>query len=282
MAKVVFLGVRGSHPTARSENLIYGGNTSCVVIYSDEDPEQLQPLIFDLGTGLGALVKRYDLRRPFDGVAFLSHFHFDHVQGLPFFSPIDRLGAKLTIYGPLEKGIGVEETLESLFVSPYFPVGLGELRGEIVMKTLKAGEIELDLPGAPRVTVGEVAHTNAALGFRLNIDGKVIVYIADHQAPAEGFAVEPELKDLCLDADLLIHDAQYTADEFVNKAHWGHSTYDFAVSVAVESQAKALAFFHHDPNRTDAELTQIEEYYRTNCPPGLEVFAAREGIEVLL
>lgn len=278
MARVEFFGVRGSHPTPVPENLRYGGNTSCVVIYSDLDTEKNYPIILDLGTGLVRFAASQPLDGSFNGTALLTHLHFDHIQGLPFFAPIDRKGARLSIYGPSEAGASLAHNLGTLIGSPFFPVVLSDLSGEILIETLDGNELVLDQPGKPKVTPHLVDHTNATLGYRVEVDERVIVYVPDHQAPKSGLEIKDSVLELSEGADLLIHDAQYTQAEFSQKSHWGHSTYDYALSVAVRADARMLAFFHHDPRRSDGELDRIEREFQTcNTGLGLRIFAACEG-----
>jgi len=281
MARLEFFGVRGSHPTPNRENLKFGGNTSCVVLYADADLDGQFPLILDLGTGLTRFAARQPLDGTFFGTALLSHLHFDHIQCLPFFAPIDRKGAKLTIYGPSENGIGLVDSLRTLIGSPYFPVVLADLSGEIVIHAIDHDSIILQQPGKPKVTPYLVDHTNATFGYRIEVDDCVVVFVPDHQAPADNSTVKDSILELCSGANLLIHDAQYTLAEFSEKSHWGHSTYDFAVEVATQAEVKELAFFHHDPSRSDTELEVIERHYQESCARnGLRVFAAREGESV--
>ncbi|NNN19825.1 MAG: hypothetical protein HKL84_08230 [Acidimicrobiaceae bacterium] len=249
-----------------------------MVLYSDTDANKSYPIILDLGTGLTVFAGQQPLDGSFRGVAFLSHLHFDHIQGLPFFAPVDRAGAQLVIYGPSENGISLAESMGVLIGSPYFPVMLSDLSGEIVIGTIDENGIDLDQPGHPKVFPCLVDHTNATFGYRIEIDGKVIVYIPDHQAPSDNRRTKDSVLELCQSADILIHDAQYTNEEFGEKAHWGHSTYDFAMWIASRAMVKLLVFFHHDPRRSDHELEAIELHYQELAgPSGLRVLAAREG-----
>ncbi|MDA8270485.1 MAG: MBL fold metallo-hydrolase [Actinomycetota bacterium] len=278
MARIEFFGVRGSHPTPTLENLRFGGNTSCVVLYSDADPDGRFPVILDLGTGLTKFGACQPLDGSFRGTALLSHLHFDHIQGLPFFSPIDRKGARLLIYGPSENGKLLNESLGTLIAPPFFPVTLSDLSGEIIIGDLDGPEIVLEQPGEPKVFPQLVEHTNATFGYRIELDGKVIVYIPDHQAPSDGLTIKESVLDLCSGADILIHDAQYTQREFREKSHWGHSTYDYAVEIASRAEVKVLTFFHHDPCRTDEQLEEMERHFQSgNSISALHIFAAREG-----
>lgn len=283
MARLEFFGVRGSHPTPTESNLKFGGNTSCVVLYSDSDPAGEFPIIFDLGTGLSSFANTQALDGSFHGVSLLSHMHFDHIQGLPFFSPVDRTGARLVVYGPGENGAKLQGYFDTLFSPPYFPVTISQLNGEISFISLETGLLHLDQPGNPKVIVDLVDHTNVAYGYRVELDGKVVTYVPDHQAPPDQESVSESLERLCFGADLLIHDAQYTKDEFSRKGHWGHSTFDYALAVALKSQVKSLAFFHHDPARTDEDLTKIEQECRDQVAMfNVDVFASREGQKILL
>lgn len=278
MARLEFFGVRGSHPTPNRENLKFGGNTSCVVLYADADVDGKFPLILDLGTGLTRFAAHQPLDGSFCGTALLSHLHFDHIQGLPFFAPIDRRGARLAVYGPSENGIGLADSLRTLIGSPYFPVVLADMSGEIAIESLDGDGIVLEQPGKPKVMPYLVDHTNATFGYRIEVDDKVVVFVPDHQAPADNSTVKDSVLELCADANILIHDAQYTLAEFAEKSHWGHSTYDYALEVASQSNVKALAFFHHDPCRSDTELESIERRYQENeSKDAIQVFAAREG-----
>ncbi len=281
MARLEFFGVRGSHPTPMVDNLKFGGNTSCVVLYSDADADGKFPVILDLGTGLVKFAASQPQDGSFRGTALLTHLHFDHIQGLPFFSPIDRKGARLLIYGPSEDGMPLEACLNTLIGSPYFPVVLADLSGDISIGEIGGSGTTLDQPGSPKVVPALVDHTNSTYGFRIEIDEKIIVYVPDHQAPLVGEAVKDSVRDLCAGADILIHDAQYTLDEFKAKSHWGHSTYEYALAVARSANVKSLAFFHHDPVRSDSDLAEIERRYQRDFgDASFSVFAAREGLRV--
>jgi phosphoribosyl 1,2-cyclic phosphodiesterase len=189
---------------------------------------------------------------------FATHLHFDHIQGLPFFGPALRPDARLAIYGPRQPGISLSEVFAAFVRPPYFPVALHELPAQLEFFEVGDGEVNLN---SARVIVREVPHVGLTVGYRIEVGGVSVAYISDHQAPAANGAVSwtvtESVLDLCDGADLLIHDAQYTAAEFSVKAHWGHSTLAYAVHVASEAGAKRLALFHHDPTHDDATLDRL-------------------------
>jgi phosphoribosyl 1,2-cyclic phosphodiesterase len=189
---------------------------------------------------------------------FATHLHFDHIQGLPFFGPALRPDTRVSIYGPRQTGSSLSEVFAAFIRPPYFPVGLHDLPAELCFFEVGDGEVKL---GTARVIVREVPHVGVTVGYRVEVDGVSVAYVSDHQAPAADgavrWSVSESVLELCDGADLLIHDAQYTDEEFVVKAHWGHSTFDYAVHVAREAGARRLALFHHDPTHGDDALDAL-------------------------
>jgi phosphoribosyl 1,2-cyclic phosphodiesterase len=275
--RVKFYGVRGSCPCASDEQRRYGGNTSCALVEIGDDP----PLLLDLGTGLRPLGVELDRTRgrvPLRCHALLTHLHWDHVMGLPFFGPVQRPGSELVVYGPRQDEGSLQDAMTQVVKPPFFPVHMRDLDGSMVFK--EAGDEDLKL-GSATVRCREVPHIGTTLGFRIEAGGRALVYISDHQAPPERNSVDPGVLELCEDADVLIHDAQYTPEEFATvKGTWGHSTVDYAVRVAAEAGVRRLVLFHHDPAHTDAEVDAMLEAAR--CSPGAdaidEVLAAEEGM----
>jgi phosphoribosyl 1,2-cyclic phosphodiesterase len=242
--EVTFYGVRGSCPCPCDQNRRYGGNTACVTL----TVEGHQPIVFDLGTGL----RTYGLHQPTDGTfrgtALLSHLHWDHVQGLPFFTPVQQAGARLDIYGPRQENASLGEVFDDLMRPPYFPVRVKDLPGDVRFHDVDMGDLAI---GDAKVKARAVPHCGPTLGYRVELDGVVVVYVSDHQAPLslEGFA--DEVLELAEGADLLIHDAQYTREEFAQRSSWGHCTVDYAVRLAAVAGVRQLALFHHDPGHDD-------------------------------
>ena len=310
MPKVTFYGVRGSCPCSDGHMARYGGATSCVAVEVDE---ATPPIVLDLGTGcrrLGdeLLARYFPCAPPPAGApphaeghhaahprppaspslevhAFVTHLHFDHVQGLPFFGPALRSDTRVSIYGPRQTGISLGQAFERFVQPPYFPVELGELPAELCFFEVGDGAVEL---GSTRVVVREIPHLGVTVGYRIEHAGTSIAYLSDHQAPADGskvrWAVDEAVLELCSGVDLLVHDAQFTDDEFALKGHWGHSTPAYAVHVAREAGARRLVLFHHDPTHDDGDLDLLgAEAGALASAAGLEdLIVAAEGVSIQL
>src|SRR6202451_3481866 len=234
---VTFYGVRGSCPCSGDRYRRYGGNTSCLVI----DIEGDEPLIVALGT-------------PMHATALLTHLHFDHILGIPFFGPLHDPGARLTVYGPAQPKGTLKDALHAAVQPPVFPIHMEQFRGELI--TIDVGSEDFSI-GSAKVMARPVPHAGVTLGFRIEAEGRSVAYMSDHQAPLDRRAIPEAVLELCQGVDLLIHDGQYTDDEFSAKADWGHSTAAYAVHVAAEAGAKRLLLSHHDPSHTDRELDRI-------------------------
>jgi phosphoribosyl 1,2-cyclic phosphodiesterase len=276
---VTFYGVRGSTPTPCAENQRYGGNTSCVAL----EVEGQEPIVFDLGTGLRFWGDRLcPLGGPFRGTALITHLHWDHVQGLPFFMPINRPGARLDVIGPTHDGRSLEDSFSVFMRPPFFPVTVAELLGDVTFRDVDHGELQI---GEARVVVRQVPHVGETNGYRVDWAGASVAYISDHQEPpGKPDHVDDAVLELCDGVDLLIHDAQYTPDEFAEREHWGHCTVRYAVEVARQAGVKQLTLFHHDPShhddRVDELLSEAETWGRDMGVPS--VSAAFEGMRVSL
>ena len=269
---VSFHGVRGSTPCHGDDIARYGGNTSSVSVTVDGE----DPLLFDLGTGL----RYFGLRcgQPFRGTSLVSHLHWDHVQGLPFFTPLQHPETHLTIYAPSgDDGRSAAEVLASSIGPPLFPIGLEGFPGRIDV---------LDPP--PHFRIGgfdvesvSVPHVGEAHGYRVTHGGASVAYVSDHQQPTSGAHIADGIFGLCHDVDLLIHDAQYTPSEFAAKSTWGHCTVEYAVWLAAEVGARKLALYHHDPTHDDDTIDRLAAGAAAcGKAMGVEVFAAREGLTV--
>ncbi|MHB8244516.1 MAG: MBL fold metallo-hydrolase [Acidimicrobiales bacterium] len=319
MATVTFHGVRGSCPCSDPSLRRYGGATACVSIQPEADAA---PVVLDLGTGSRMLGEQL-LARYFPGTgppagapvadpavvhpglsdaspsslvdgpvvppelslfAFVSHLHFDHVQGLPFFGPALRPDVRLDIYGPHQRDGSLKQSFAAFVRPPFFPVALDELPASIHWHEMADGDEARC--GYGRVRAREIPHVGRTLGYRVECDGQAIAYIGDHQAPrdsCQGEArVSPAALDLAGAADVMIHDAQYTAEEFAVKAHWGHSTLGYAIEVARAAEVSKLVLFHHDPTHDDASLDRMGSQATDLAPSWLEVLVAAEGMTIKL
>ena len=271
---VRFWGVRGSIASPGVGTLKTGGNTACVeVSFAGET------VIFDLGTGLRPLGVALARKGPVRAHLFLSHYHWDHIAGLPFFAPAYDPKSELTIHGAMRRGRNVRQILSGQMIEPYFPVDLGVFNARLRFVTLQDGG--LAHLGKAVVTAAELNHPGGALGFRLEHQGRSMVYATDFE---HGTAADQRLVELARDADLLIFDAQYTPAEYegngvASKKGWGHSTYEMGAQIARRAGVKQLALYHHAPDRDDKGIARLASLAR-KLHKG--AFAAREGLVVRL
>ncbi|MGD2272357.1 MAG: MBL fold metallo-hydrolase [Desulfobacterales bacterium] len=255
--KLRFWGVRGSIPTPGPNTAEVGGNTTCVSFRLKDNI-----VVFDAGTGIRQLGKYLeDKERVFwKGSLFLTHYHWDHIQGLPFFTPAFRGENRFHIYGEQKKGASIHEILSDQMQAPYFPVSLASLEG---LFTFIAVRPMISIEVLPEVHIRTVRlnHPNGALGYRLDSPEVSACIITDHEHPNDGLS--HAVVEFVHDANILIHDAQYTPQEKKGaKSGWGHSTWKEAALTAREAGVDQLFLIHHDPDRTDAALRTILENAR--------------------
>ncbi|MEM7338640.1 MAG: MBL fold metallo-hydrolase [Actinomycetota bacterium] len=276
MLTVTFWGVRGSTPCPGPHTAAYGGNTACVVV---DRPGGAPPIIFDLGTGVTAygraLASQPDTG-PFAGVALVSHLHWDHIQGIPFFGPILRPGAELDLYGPVQSEGTLADAFGQHIAPPVFPVSLEMLPGTVRYHEMEGTVIERE---GTRIESFEVPHVGPTIGFRIDHGDASLAFICDHQQPYDGsLEVPPHIVEACAGVDLLIHDSQYSVEEFAVKSTWGHCTPEFALEVALLSEAKRLVLFHHDPSHDDAWVAAQHARIEAMAGERCQVLAAAEGM----
>jgi phosphoribosyl 1,2-cyclic phosphodiesterase len=273
---ITFHGVRGSTPCHGDDIARYGGNTSCVSVAAPGE----DPLLFDLGTGVRYFGLGYPKDEPFRGTCLLSHLHWDHVQGLPFFGPLLHDESELVVYAPVQScGKGAAEVLAETICPPLFPIGIEGLPGRVEIREVRPAF----RVGGFDVASTAVPHVGAACGYRVTHSGHSVAYISDHQQPTSGAHIADGVFELCHGVDLLIHDAQYTPAEFARKSTWGHCTVEYAVWLAAEVGARRLALYHHDPTHDDDMIDRLEAgAIACGEAMGVEVFAAREGLAVEL
>jgi len=280
--------VRGSIPTPGPTTLEYGGNTSCIEVRAAG-----QIVILDAGTGL-RLLGRELLdefgERPLNLTLLLTHTHWDHIQGLPFFLPVYRPNNQLRILGYEGARLGLEGVLSSQMESPFFPIGLNEVPANIRIEELKQWEFEL---GGVRAQACYACHPGACVGYRLDVAGRSIAFFPDDElpdskdrascrGPREG---EQKLADFVRGVDVLVMDAQYDAEEYERHIGWGHGCVDKVVALAVEARVRRLYLFHHDPDHDDGKITEMVAHARKLAAAQsntLQVDAAREGLTLEL
>jgi CheY-like chemotaxis protein/phosphoribosyl 1,2-cyclic phosphodiesterase len=283
--RVRFWGTRGSLPKPGPTTLRYGGNTSCVEVRTDDGTL----IVFDCGTGshnLGqALLASGE--HPIRGHVLISHTHWDHIQGFPFFAPLFVPGNEWDIYGPGGLGQQIATTLAGQMQYTYFPVALDQLVATVRYHDLGEGTFEI---GPARVTAQYLNHPALTLGYRLEVGGSTLVYATDHEpheacpASERGAAgLQPVHGEdrrhvgLLAGADLVIHDSQYTDREYPAKKGWGHTTVEWSVDYALAARAKCLVLYHHEPLRDDDGLDRVLAMCRERAGSALEVVAAVEG-----
>lgn len=268
-----FYGVRGSTPCSSDRLRRYGGNTSCVVLEADGQA----PIIFDMGTGLREYGMVVGARDNFSATILVTHLHWDHVQGLPFFGPLHAPDAQIDVYGPPHDQQELDKVFAGLMKPPYFPISCDELNGGVTLNTLWNQSIAI---GDLTVTTREVPHTGETNGYRVDAGAISVAYVSDHAQPlGTPDTVADSVLELCDGVDLLIHDAQFTEAEFAERPHWGHCTPFYALEVARQAGAKRLALFHHDPFHDDDQVDGLLEACRqAAADDGIEVVAAFEGL----
>lgn len=276
--KVTFFGVRGSIPTPGPNTARYGGNTPCVVLESEAG----QKLILDAGTGLRLASQEFvDYQDTIH--ILLSHHHWDHLQGFPFFSPIFKKQTNLTIY-PGNTLIGHDTAILDQMSKSYFPVKSHQLPSTITIKRTDFavdGGVEI---GDFVIQAMDMNHPDGGSAYRILCDNQILVYATDNElvAPdAHNFRSLTQWAEFCADADLLIHDAQYLDHEMTQKLGWGHSSVSETLNLAHQANVKMLSLFSHDPSRTDEQLDELTAKI-LKTKPQFSFFFAKEGQSLTL
>ncbi|MGH7904493.1 MAG: MBL fold metallo-hydrolase [Candidatus Dormibacteraceae bacterium] len=273
--KVRFWGTRGTRPTPGPRTLRYGGNTACVEVRTGSG----ELIIIDSGSGIAELGSALG-DRPLRAHLLITHTHWDHIQGFPFFAPNFVPGTRLTVVGPGGSMRSLQEAFADQMAPAYFPLRLEEMPAGVEFIERRAGEV-FEVGGA-RITPHLLNHPVATFGYRVEEAGRAFVFATDNEPPAAGGGDgHRALVDWCRDADLLAHDAQYSADEYRSRVGWGHATFEYALRVAHESGAGRLAFYHHDPAHSDDEVDvlvgrALDEDSRTRAGNRPEAFPAAE------
>lgn len=261
-------GVRGSIAAPGPETVRYGGNTSCLEVRCGG-----RLLIFDAGTGLRGLGAALAPDGPVEADLFLTHTHFDHICGLPFFAPLFQSGNRLRLSaGHLQPERDLKKVLVEMMMAPLFPIPPDRFRAEVIYRDFATGDTLSPGPGITLRTA-PLNHPDRATGYRIEYDGQAICYITDTEH--EPGRPDANILSLIQDADIVIYDSTYTDAEFVSTRGYGHSTWEEGVRLADAAGAKTLVIFHHEPGRTDTELDEIAAAAE-KIRPGTVV--AREGL----
>jgi phosphoribosyl 1,2-cyclic phosphodiesterase len=282
---LTFWGTRGSIPTPGRETVRYGGNTPCVEVRTADG----WLIILDAGTGIRelgrALVARGD-GEPIVGDIFLTHAHWDHIQGIPFFAPLFGKGNHFTIWGSRSLQTSLDQVVRGQMSPVVFPVSFEELQARVDFQELAE---ERRAGNGYAVSAIAVRHPGGALGYRFttgNADGRALVYVSDNELSQEArYDDAPgwrgKLVEFVRGASILVHDSMYTAGEYSTFVGWGHSTQDQAVELALDADVERLVLFHHRPERSDDEVDRCVERCRALVARrgrALEVVAAAEGM----
>ena len=302
---VKFRGIRGSHPTPSKDKLVYGGNTACVEVKVNG-----YLVVFDIGTGfisLGEDLFRNHIasgvspesREAVNVIGLVSHTHADHIQGFPFFKPAYLSSTKINLFGPKSNGTDFKQTLSDYMLAKFFPVELDEIKAKLMITNIKENDvivlhpdnenpqlITTNLLERPEVKEDAViiecmksyAHPSGVLIYKISFRGHSVVYATDKESYIGG---DVKLSSFARNTDLLIHDAQYTADEYnshiITKQGFGHSTPEMAIEVAKQAKAKKLVLFHIDPIYTDEVISEVEANLQKTHP---NLFYAKENTEI--
>ncbi|HEU5318531.1 MAG TPA: MBL fold metallo-hydrolase [Chloroflexota bacterium] len=285
--RVRFWGVRGSIPSPGPDTVRYGGNTSCVSLEAPtidgSAPDKPGIAILDAGSGIRSLAMSLlrDKRLPVRAHLFLTHTHWDHIQGFPFFVPALIPGNHISVYGSVEGEDGVCGALSGQMEHRYFPIALKQMAATLDFHDLSHGEHALAGMG---VTVAPLFHSSVTTGYRFDLGGRSVVYLTDAEPRRsdDQIVVDPVMLGLAAGSDVLIHDAQYTDEEYPAKIGWGHSPLGYVVDFAVAAGTKRLILFHHDPMSSDAKLDAYQDLARARAAGRVEVDAAYEGMEIAL
>jgi phosphoribosyl 1,2-cyclic phosphodiesterase len=271
-----FWGVRGSTPTVDRANMRYGGNTPCVEVVAPDGTR----FILDCGTGLRMLGnRRVAVGKPIQAHIFVSHYHWDHIQGIPFFAPMYAPQNDLHFYSFRSEHLGqqsLKRVLETQMSMPYFPVDVGAMAATRHHSEVEGGDT-LEINGT-RIIARWLNHPQGCLGFRFETAGGTVVYATDNEPGNK--LLDRNLRELAAGADVFINDAQYTPEQLCgNRKGWGHSSWQEGVAIAREVGARNLVLFHHDPESSDPIVDARLREARDSFP---SVWAAAEGMVMTL
>jgi phosphoribosyl 1,2-cyclic phosphodiesterase len=294
MMNIRFWGTRGSIASPGKLTVKYGGNTSCVEVRAGK-----QILIFDAGTGIrdlgNQLIKEFASQPLMTVCLFISHTHWDHIQGFPFFMPAYAKNFQVNVYGPPARDKSLKDLLKFQMDAEYFPVPLGDLNAQIVMQEVR----EPFWIGDVQITPFYVNHPAMTLAYKISEGGKTFIYASDNEpyrytlhaarkdqlSSQYGAELDQKFIDFLTGADFLVCEAQYTLDEYRSKIGWGHSPIESVVEFAIKANVKQLALFHHDPAHDDVTIDAMVKHAQKLIlaqKSTIQCFGAVEGMQIKL
>ena len=266
-----FWGCRGSFPSFDENQVIYGGDTSCIEVRTPDN----EMIILDMGTGLRKLGQKIlnDSSCPKNINIFLSHYHLDHIHGFLMFAPLFNPEYNITIYSRPSNGKNFKEILEQFLQPEIWPVKIDQLPANITFIAINDEPVKIN--SNIEVLNNLHAHPNKAYSIKLNVYGKSITYITDCEHPKDH--LNKNVIEFASNSDILIHDAQYTINDLDLHTGWGHSSWKEAVDVAIQSHSKKLILFHHSPDYSDEQISSMEKKAQMHFP---DVISAKQGMEI--
>ena len=266
---VKFWGTRGSNPTPDNNKIKYGGDTSCVEVRTYEN----DAIILDMGTGIRNLGKQIlnDPEYPKTLHIFLSHYHWDHIMGFLSFAPLFNADYTINIYGE-NSNTSIDDLPNILFKSDFWPVNLNMIDATLSLKSFNGGSININ---NTKVSFAVHGHPNGANSYKIENNNSSIIYTTDCEHPVG--SLNPNVVAISKDADILIHDAHFTIKDLVDHKGWGHSSWKQAVDVAIQSKTKKLILFHHSPDYSDEQVSEIETNAKQKFP---NTISAYQGLSI--
>ena len=273
-------GARGSIPVCGEEYIKYGGDTTCMEIRSKDN----EIIIIDAGSGIRRLGDRLLAENQKKLSILFTHLHMDHIVGFPFFKPLHYKSVHMEIHGCSFARESIKGILSKAITPPYFPVDLDDYHANISYRDVCSDTFTI---GSIDITPILLSHPNRGYGYKFVEDGKSFVFLTDNELTFRhpGGLEYPAYLSFSEGADLLIHDAEFTGEEYKKKKEWGHSVYEDALRLAIEAQVKRFGLFHHNQDRADADIDEMVAHCRSvikNQKPGMECFAVRQGMEITI
>ncbi len=278
--KITCWGARGSIPVSGKEYLKYGGETTCIEVRSKNN----DVVIIDAGTGIRKLGGKLVAAGELDLNILFTHAHWDHLMGFPFFKPIYSNKTTIKMYGCAYTQQSIEKVLSKSMIAPYFPVDFSQIQASIIPRTVCEESFTI---GPMQIVPTQLNHPNQGIGYKFIEDGKSFVFLTDNELTMKhsGGAEYADYLAYSRGADLLVHDSEYTSEQYKITKGWGHSVYTDALRLAMEAGAKQFGLFHHNQERSDAEQDRIVDDCRNIAArenAGLSCFGMEAGMEIVL